>query len=84
VRHDQNAEIYINGRLAAKLLDRRMAYERIPLSRQSRISLKTGQLYDIFWPDGRPYDPGEIELVRDFTFLDMDMESKKGGALERE
>ena len=29
------------------------------------------QIHDVFWPDGTPYDPEEIELIKKFSFSEL-------------
>jgi len=42
IRHDEHAEIYINGQLAAKVADRNTNYQLVPLSRMARQALREG------------------------------------------
>ncbi len=43
IRHDEHAEIYINGQTAAKLAGYNKQYQLVPLSRLARKTLKVGE-----------------------------------------
>jgi len=42
IRHDEHAEVYVNGHLVAKLSGRSAGYQQVPLSRPSRTGLRPG------------------------------------------
>ena len=67
---EYNAGWYNWGLVAGRL--QTYYYINVPLG----STIPKVWMCDIFWPDGRPYDPAEIELIQNFEFIDLPEEIK--------
>jgi hypothetical protein len=68
LHHDEDAEVYINGVLAAKVAGFITAYEEVPLTKEGRAALKKGKnvlaVYCHQTTGGQYIDAGLVELKK--------------------